>query len=166
MTAQPRLNVNQSIWIRSGFTDRQYIFRSVRDALIERGITVLTLNGPRDTEGLEQIRKAVWASDAHVVMDGMMPGELRQLEPVFKDRKNFSMALVDWWTSAYWFTKNAEYLIFRNYNGIAVRRGLTAFAPGRKPPLISWPEKWVPYAVVSAALRVPSLVLAPALQLW
>ena len=165
MTGKPRLKVNQSIWIRSGFTDRQYIFRSIRNALVERGIPVLTLNGPGDIEGLEQIRKRVWASDAQVVMDGLTPGELRKLQPVFQDRKNFSIALVDWWTSVYWFTKNADYLIFRNYNGIAVRRGLAAFAAGRRPPWFCWPEKWVPYAAVAAALRVPALALAPVLQL-
>ena len=96
MTSLPALTVNQSIWIRSGLTDQQYISRSIRDALIERGITVLTLHGPNDADGLEKIRKTVWNSDAHVIMDGMIPGELHKLRPVFETRKNFSMAFVDW----------------------------------------------------------------------
>src|ERR1017187_10065077 len=55
--AQPPLPINQSIWIRSGLTDQQYFSRSIRDTLIERGITVLTLNGPNDADDLEKIRK-------------------------------------------------------------------------------------------------------------
>lgn len=166
MAGKPRLNVNQSIWIRSGLTDQQYIFRSLRNALTERGVTVLTLNGPDDAEGLEHIRKTVWASDAHVVMDGLRPAELRKLYSIFNDRKNFSMALVDWWTSLYWFTQNASYLIFRNYNGIAVRRGLAEFAAGRNPPLLRLPDKWVPYGVICSTLRLPALFAAPIVNWW
>jgi hypothetical protein len=166
MTGVSPLKVGQSIWIRSGLTDQQYIFRSIRDALIERGTTVLTLNGPKDADGLEKIRRAAWSSDAHVIMDGMTPGELHRLRPIFESRKNFSMALVDWWTSVYWFTLNANYLFFRNYNGIAARRGLAGFAEGQKPPLWSPPENTAPYELASAALRLPALLVAPLLQLW
>jgi hypothetical protein len=166
MNGKSRLVVDQCIWIRSGLTDQQYIFRSIRNALIERRITVLTLDGPRDAEGLERIRKTVWDSDAHVILDGMTPRELRRLRPVFKDRRNFSMALVDWWTSAYWFTKNADYLIFRNYNGIAVRRGLSPFAAGRRAPLFLWPDKMILYGVICSALRLPALAVAPFLDIW
>lgn len=165
MQKRPRLDASKCLWIRSGIMDQSSIFRSLRKALVERNATILTLNGPQDTDGLERIRKAVWASDAHVLMDGMMPGELGKLHAVFKDRKNFSLALVDWWTSVYWFTKNADYLIFRNYNGIAVRRGLAPFAGGRRPPLIFWPDQMIPYIWYSSALRILALALAPALQL-
>lgn len=165
MQKRPRLDAGKCLWIRSGIMDQSSIFRSLRKALVERNATILTLNGPHDTEGLERIRKAAWASDAHVVMDAMMPGELGKLHAVFKDRKNFSLALVDWWTSVYWFTKNADYLIFRNYNGIAVRRGLAPFAGGRRPPLLFWPDQMIPYIWYSSALRTLALALAPALQL-
>src|SRR5438270_3622160 len=104
-----KLVVNDCLWVRSGNTDQQYIFRSLRNTLLERGAAVLTLTGPHDLEGLEKIRKAVWNSDAHVILDGLMPNELRLLQPIFERRKNFSVALVDWWTSPYWFTRNAEY---------------------------------------------------------
>lgn len=155
------MNVNQSIWIRSGTTDQQAIFRSLRTALLERNQTVLTLNGPNDEAGFEQIKKTVWNSDTHVILDGLTPGELRKLRPIFEMRKNFSMALVDWWTSLYWFTQNADYLIFRNYNGIAARRGLAGFAAGRgHPPLLAPPNCWVRYAVICAALRLPALFVA------
>ncbi len=99
-------------------------------------------------------------------MDGMMPAELRKLRPIFQRRKNFSLALVDWWTSNYWFTKNAGYLIFRNYNGIAVRRGLGKFMGERKPPLLVLPDKVIRYYILCSALRLPALSMAPFLDLW
>jgi hypothetical protein len=166
MPDRPPLRLQDTIWIRSGLTDQQYIFRSLRNALVERGITVLTLNGPDDKTGLERIRKVVWGSNAHVILDGMMPHELKKLRPVFQERKNFSMALVDWWTSVYWFTRNADYLIFRNYNGIAVRRGLARFMAGRSPPLIALPDKMTRYAVIRSALRLPALAVAPFWDIW
>jgi hypothetical protein len=160
------LDINKSIWIRSGLTDKQYIFRSIREALIQRGVKILTLNGSQDTAGLERIRKEVLGSDMHVVLDGIMPHELKKLRHIFQRRKNFSMALVDWWTSDYWFTRNAEYLIFRNYNGIAVRRGLVKFVAGRYPPLISLPRNKVFYELASTSLRTPALIAAPFLEVW
>ena len=96
MSIRQRLALNDCLWIRSGLMDRQYIFRSMRSALLQRGATVLTLNGPDDREGLERIHKTVWGSDTHVILDGMMPHELKKLRLVFQERKNFSMALVDW----------------------------------------------------------------------
>lgn len=165
MTSRPRLNINQSIWIRSAGTDKQYIFRSIRNALHERGITILTLNGPGDSGGLEKIRKAAWNSNAHFIMDGLQPDELCKLRPIFESRKNFSMALVDWWTSIYWFTQNADYLIFRNYNGIAVRRGLTKFVENRTPPLFTLPDRPARYSTICSILRLPALVAAPFLNL-
>jgi hypothetical protein len=146
--------------------DQSSIFRSLIKALSDRGAAMLTLNGPRDTDGLERIRKTVWSSDQHIIMDCLMPHELKALYPIFKERKNFSMSMVDWWTSRHWYTRNADYLIFRNYNGIAVRRGLGAFAAGRKPPIFSWPSIPVPFAIASCALRPPMLLAAPLLELW
>lgn len=166
MQKQFRLNFDKCLWIRSGIMDRSSIFRSLRKVLLERNVAILTLNGPDDLEGLERIRKTVWSSDTHVVMDCIMPQELKRLYPVFKDRKNFSMSLVDWWNSRHWFTRNADYVIFRNYNGIAVRRGLGTFAAGRTPPLLSWPDKMVPYAIAACALRLPMLLASPLFQLW
>src|SRR5690242_14249628 len=160
MTGKSPLSIGQSIWIRSALVDQQYIFRSIRDALIERGINVISLKGPNDTDGIEKIRQTVWNSDAHVIMDGLIPSELHKLRPIFEKRKNFSMSLVDWWTSVYWFTQNADYLIFRNYNGIAVRLGLTRFMANRKPPLITLPDKPTRYGMICSALRLPALATA------
>jgi hypothetical protein len=99
------------------------------------------------------------------MLDVMMPAELKALYPVFKDRKHFSMGLVDWWASVYWFTKNADYLTFRNYNGIAIRRRLAKFANNRRPPLLSLPQAAVPYELASASLRLPALAAAPFLEM-
>jgi len=160
------IKFHECLWIRSGIMDQSSIFRSLCKALVERGVPILTLQGPDDREGLEQIRKTVWSSDRHVVMDGIMPHEARRLYPIFKDRRNFSMSMVDWWTSPHWFTRNAHYLVFRNYNGIAVRRGLGAFGAGWRPPLLAWPERMNAFAVASCLLRGPALLAAPALELF
>lgn len=146
--------------------DEWSIFRSVRKELVGRNVDILTLNGPGDDEGLERIRRTVWASDRHVIMDGMMPHELRRLYPVFKERGNFSMSMVDWWTSRHWFTRHARFLIFRNYNGIAVRRGLGVFAAGRRPPLLAPPANSARFSIASSLLRGPALLAAPFLALW
>jgi len=164
MTSKPRLVIDKTIWIRSGLNGQQHVLRPINTALLERGITVLTLNGPHDAAGLENIRKTVWNSDVHVVLDAMIPSELNKLRSVFGDRGNFSMAFQDWWSSVYWFTKNASYLFFRNYNGIAVRRKLASFTESR-PPLFTLPERMNSYGVASAALRLPALIAAPFLQL-
>ncbi len=166
MSERQKLVVKDSIWIRSDKTDQQYIFRSIRTALLERGIKMLTFDGPGDVEGLEKIRKTVRQSDAHVIMDGLIPADLRKLRPFFEDRKNFSMALVDWWTNPYWFTQNADYLIFRNYNGIVARRGIARFMTGRRPPLFAMPDKRVKYNLICSALRLPALLAAPFLDCW
>jgi hypothetical protein len=159
------IKFQECLWIRSGIMDQSSIFRSLCKALVERGVSILTLKGPDDREGLEQIRKTVWSSDRHVVFDGIMPHEARRLYPIFKERRNFSMSMVDWWTSPHWFTRNAHYLVFRNYNGIALRRGLGAFGAGWRPPLLAWPERMNAFAVASCLLRGPALLAAPALEL-
>ncbi len=164
MTNHHRLVVNECIWIR-GSNDQQYIFRSIRNALVERGITVLTLNGPRDSEGMARIRKAVWGSDAHIMLDVMLAAELNALYPIFKDRKHFSLGLLDWWNGPYWFTKNADFLTFRNFNGIAVRCGLASFVEDRRPPLLSLPESLETFQLACALLRLPALVAAPFLEI-
>jgi len=160
------VKIKDCLWIRSGIMDESAIFRSLRKALVERDAQILTLNGPKDEEGLEKIRKKVWSCDTHVIMDCMMPHELRRLYPVFKERRNFSMSMVDWWTSRHWFTRNSHFLIFRNYNGISVRRGLGPFADGRQAPLLALPEKLNFYAVASSLLRGPGFLAAPFLEMW
>jgi hypothetical protein len=165
MLCKQALAVDKSIWIRSGFNDGQYILRPLKAALLERGVTVLTLNNPCDAEGLERIRRMVWNSDAHVILDAMAPVELGRLYSIFKDRKNFSMAFLDWWVSPHWFTRNADYLIFRFYNGIAVRHKLASFVKGCRPPLFSLPQSTASYELATVALRLPALLIAPFLQL-
>lgn len=144
--------------------DRSEVFHSVRKALARRGVTQLVLDGPRDESGLERIRKAVWGSDAHVILDGLMPHELGKLLPIFKDRKHFSMSMVDWWTSVYWFTRHADNLIFRNYNGIAARQFPGSFAAGSRPPWLFYPDSMARFAIVGSLLRPAALAAAPVID--
>ena len=93
-----------------------------------------------------------------------MPNELVKLQPIFQDRKNFSMAFQDWWSSPFWFTRNADYLIFRNFNGIAVRRGLSTFVGKRSPPIWDWTDRISLYGVACSLLRPAAIIAAPFLE--
>jgi hypothetical protein len=90
---------SHKIWIRSATADRQHLMRPLREALLESGVTILALKNKADPEEIERIRKVIWNSDDHAVLDGLTTGELRMLRGVFQQRKNFSVSLVDWWTS-------------------------------------------------------------------
>ena len=94
----------------------------------------------------------------------MLDRELKALFPIFKDRKNFSLAMMDWWTSSFWYKQHAEYLLFRNYNGIAARTGLAGFAEGQPVPWFSLPEKMVPFQILGAMGRLPALAVAPFIE--
>jgi len=45
------------------------------------------------------------------------------LHPILRERKNFSVVLDDWWIYPRWLTRDADYIINRMYNGVAVRLG-------------------------------------------
>jgi hypothetical protein len=138
----------------------------LKAALIERGVKVLVLNGPQDTDGVERVRKTVWNTDTHIILDALTPGELGRLRPVFNERKNFSISFLDWWLSPFWFTENAEYQFYRFYNGIAIRRGSCRFIEThRGPPIIDLPTKLNRFTLVCAVARLPALAVAPLLQL-
>jgi hypothetical protein len=154
---QARISVTKSLWVRSRGVDSQPVWKSLRTAFQSCGAEVFMLDGAQDTEGIERLRKRLWNSDQHVILHGLMAAELRALRPVFERRKNFSMALIDWWSSTAWFSLNAERLIFHFYNGIALRRGLAAFADPSQVPLLTWPERKVWFEVVCCALRPAAL---------
>ena len=155
------VQLHQCLWIRSASTDRQPYFPPLVEALKKRGTEMLFIRGPGDAETLEKIKERAWNSDVHVVIDAMLSWELKLLRPIFEPRRNYSVAMMDWWTSDFWIKKNASYLLFRNYNGIAARLGLRGFAEGRRVPLFTWPEKLIRLHVGGALLRLPLLLARP-----
>jgi len=125
------------------------------------------LKGFRDTVRIEELRQLLRQSDVHVVLVWLLPRELTALYPILRERKNFSLVADDWWIQPHWFMREAEYVFFRKYEGIALRRGQTAFVTERQPPWIMNPAPhfgW--YTNLAAALRLPALAISPAVNAW
>lgn len=161
-------SINQSLWVRGDEicrTQRNAI--SETQALRERGAQVFLLKGPGDRDGLAKLKRMLWETDVHVVLSWLHPKELHALRPLFKDRKNFSLLSDDWYIHPYWFMREADYLLFRKYNGIAVRRGLAPFLSGGQPPFLVDPRPELGnYALACAALRPVTWAISPVIEAW
>ncbi|MGA2853799.1 MAG: hypothetical protein ABSE90_06695, partial [Verrucomicrobiota bacterium] len=157
----PRLSLNESLWVCGGARTQEILYPRVEvAALRERGAQVFLLNGSRDTKGLEELGRMARQSDAHIVLIWLRPREMMSLYPILRERKNFSIVLDDWWIYPRWFTREADYIINRMYNGLAVRLGLSEFVTV-PPPLLAKPEPISAYGIEAALLRLPALALWP-----
>ncbi len=161
-----RVRLNNSLWVRSPNIGNQQVFQPIFRALQGRDARVFLLKSHADAESLARLKQIAWQTEDHIILHGLMPRELNAILSIFKDRKNFSMALVDWWTSPFWFNQHADHLFFHNYNGIAVRTKLCRFLEGASPPLWSGPERMIWYALACTALRAPALAAWPVLEVW
>jgi hypothetical protein len=161
---QTKIRLSDCLWVRSPNSE-QPLFHPITRALRQKNCRTFSLQLKTDPESLSKLKRLVWKTDDHVILHGLFPSELRKIYPVFKDRKNFSVLLVDWWTSPYWFTKNAEYLIFNIYSGIALRQHPGNFCTDDwQPPLLSKPERWIRFHIMGALLRPAALVARPFLD--
>jgi hypothetical protein len=129
-------------------------------ALKERGARILHFNGPADTQGFEELRRLFRQSDAHVILTWLKPREMMSFYPILRDRKNFSIVVDDWWIYPSWFTRNAEYVINRMYNGVAVKLGLSKFVT-ESPQLLTSPVPLAAYTIAASLLRLPALISWP-----
>jgi hypothetical protein len=124
------------------------------------------LKSGRDKEGLQQLDRLLRQSDVHVILARLLAVELAALQPLLRERKNFSILVDDWWSMPHWFLRSAEYVIFRNYNGIAVRLGKATLVDGRQPPVLLNPiASLAPYTVAATLLRLPALAVSPLVDL-
>jgi hypothetical protein len=156
-----RISLNESLWVCGGRRTQEILYPRVETAALrERGTRVFLLNGAKDAKGLEALRQMLRQSDVHVVLMWLSPREMMSLYPILRDRKNFSVVLDDWWICPPWLTREAEYIINRMYNGIAVRLGHTKLVTV-PPPLFVRHEIISPYGVGSTLLRLPALALWP-----
>lgn len=162
------LSINESLWIRGAqITGTQRNAISETKALEARGARIFLLKGAGDKEGLESLRRQLWQSDVHVILSWLHPGELNALYPLLRERKNFSLLTDDWFIHPYWFMREAEFVLFRKYNGIAVRLGQTAFVPGPQPPWLLDPRPHIArYTVLGALLRPGALAVSPFVNGW
>jgi hypothetical protein len=152
------------LWVRSPSLSEQILFRPITRALEQKNCKLYSLRLKADPDSLPKLKQLLWKTDDHVILHGLSPVELRALKPVLEERGNFSVLLVDWWQCPFWFTRNAEYVIFNLYGGIAARTRGARFCNDWKPPLFAWPERLVPYEFACAALRPAALLAQPLLN--
>jgi hypothetical protein len=160
----PQIKLSECFWLQ-GELARFKLFLPITKGLEARGVKPHVLPAKSDRDGWRALKERLWKTDQHVMLHGLRADELKHLYPLFKERRNFSVFLVDWWTSPFWFTQNAEYALFHLYGGIAARTKGARFANDWSPPLLSLPERLVPYEFACAALR-PAALLAQPLLNW
>ena len=169
MASRHHLVLNESVWVRGETIDYgQRNARSENQALRERGARIAMVKSAGDTEGLERLRRELTKSDSHVILARLLAAELRALQPILRERGNFSIVVDDWWSMPHWFLREASYILFRNYNGIAFRLGMAPFLEeGPKLPVVMVPPPPIaPYTMAATVLRVPALAISPAINLW
>jgi hypothetical protein len=166
--SRKRVLLNDCIWVYG-----EKIYNSLRnarteiDAVKERGLATFMLKNCDDKDELKQLRRLVWQSDKHIILTRLHPAEMSALKPVFRNRKNFSVIYDDWWIMPHWFTREADYVVFRKYNGIAIRQGKSRWT-NHSPPLMYnpfFPDTRSNYSLVASALRLPMLAVSPAINL-
>lgn len=163
-----KVSISQSLWVRgAAITTGQRNAISETKALQARGASMFVLKGAGDREGLAELKKILWQNDVHVILAWLLPKELDALLPVLRERKNFSLLTDDWWIYPNWFMREAEYIMFRKYHGIAVRLGQSEFLSGGQPPWLFDPRPQIcSYALVGTVLRPLALAVSPAVDLW
>ena len=159
------MKLRDCIWIRGEINDNQAGAAGERRALERLGIRVKTLKHRRDEEGLARIKKIVWSCDSHIILHRLAHLEIEALFPVFKDRRNFSVVLCDWWSAPLWFTENAEYQLYNFCNFHSVRSGVAPFARFRETPFLELPKTSHWYDWSMRAMRMGNLAISPALEL-
>ena len=160
---QLKIQLKDCLWVCGRNIECQAVFKPALRAQERRGAKMWRLNDC-SAGNLRQLRDRVWKTDEHVILQGLLAGELSKLRPIFQGRKNFSLVLIDWWNSPFWFSKNATYLIFHNYNGIMVRTGQARFLAEDRPPWFLFPEKAIYYELAGGLLRPAALATAPILD--
>jgi hypothetical protein len=159
-------SINESLWVCSGVRHREILYpRMEVAALQERGAKVFLFDGAEDSKGYEELVRLLRQSDVHVVLMWCRPGDMKALYPILRERKNFSIMTDDWWIVPNWFMREAEYVVHRMYNGIAVRRGYSKFVT-YPPPLFVKPQTISPYAIAALALRPVALTLWPFVDIY
>ena len=123
--------------------------------------------GGKNPEELKALRQLLWKRDDHVILSSWLkPYELAEIYPLLCDRKNFSIVADDWWQIPYWFMREANYVFFRKYHGLAVRLGHLPFVNGARPPLLlnPFPYQISKYSLLCGLLRPVALAVSPILE--
>ena len=155
------ISLNECLWVYG-----EAIYRGTPnarpeiDALKPRGARTFMLKIGAGADDLDQLRRAIWQTDAHVILTRLHPKELTAIKPILKGRKNFSVFCDDFCIIPHWFIREAEYVVFRCYNGMAIRLGKPWTHDA--PPLLFNPFiSLSKYSCSAAALRIPALAISP-----
>lgn len=161
-----RISLNECLWVYGEAIYRGTPnSRSEIDALQPRGAKTFMLKIGADVDELERLRRFIWQSDAHVILTRLHPKEVAAIKPILKDRKNFSVIYDDWWIMPHWFTREADHVVFRKYNGIALRLGKAPWASHSPPSFFNPTFRFSAYLFSAAALRPLALAIAPFVNL-
>ncbi len=157
-----RILLNECLWVYGeAIYNGTPNARPEIDVLKPRGAKTYVLKSGASADELEQLRRQLRQTDAHVILTRLHPKELMAIKPIMAERKNFSVACDDWWIVPHWFWCHAEYVILRLYNGIANRIGKTPWTKD-SPPLVFNPWDSVSkYSFLAAGLRAPALLASP-----
>ena len=159
-----RVILDQCLWVYG--EDIYTTLRNAKteiDAVKERGAQTFMLRKGANAGDLDSLRHRIWRDDTHVILTRLHPGEMSNLKPIFRNRRNFSVCYDDWWIMPHWFTQNAEHVVFRKYNGVTVRLGKSKWANGSPPLMFNPfdPDSQSKYALTASALRFPILAISP-----
>jgi hypothetical protein len=168
MPQRHRLVINECLWVCGG-SQTTFQRHAIRDleALRQRGAKIFVLKSHKDTDGLEQLRRLLRQTDDHIILGWMEPYKLAAIYPLIRERKNFSIIGDDWWIVPNWFMREAQYILFRKYNGIATYLEKAPFVQAGEPPFFfnPYPQVGV-YPIICALLRPPTVAIAPVVDWW
>lgn len=156
------IQLNQCLWVYG-----EAIYRSTPnarpeiDALKPRGAETFMLKHHAGRDDFAALRRRLWQDDAHVILTRLHPKELAAIQPILRERKNFSIACDDWCIVPHWFMRHAEYVILRLYNGLAVRLAGKPWTQDSPPLLYNPWDSPSTYSFAAAGLRLPALAAAP-----
>ena len=167
MTKPNRLVLKECLWVcGESLTRAQRHAEHDLNGLRERGMEIFMFRG-RDPECLKQLAQLLLKKEKHVIFSWLLPFELNLVYPLVKERKNFSIVADDWWIQPFPVMRDADYIIFRKYQGIAVRRKQIKFTPGDGPPLLLNPSPHISkYALICMAARPLALAASPFVSIW
>ncbi len=166
MSHNNTVKLTDCLWVRGDMIDVARGVASERRTLRELGVKIEALKNHLDQEGLSRLRQIAWKSDDHIVLARLLPAELKVLYPIFKDRRNFSILVHDWWITPYWYTRHARYILYNNYTAIVVRKKLAPFAQFRSVPFLQLPDIYRWYFSAMLAVRLGTLAALPLLESW
>jgi hypothetical protein len=165
MATRNRLDLRKSLWVCGATDVRNQRHAAYNVRVLQAGGTKIFMFKGKDPEELKALREILWKRDDHIVLSSWLkPYELAEIQPLLRDRKNFSVVADDWWQMPHWFTHEADYVLFRKYHGMAVRLGHLPFVNGAKPPLLLNPffsGQFSNYLLLCSLLRLASLAAAP-----